>query len=82
MLRSAIAEEHIKSFEVARVKGGLRVKHKRYQGRVELVQIKGILVATLVCRDPADDWQLFQAFVGRLIYHFRDSIAAINVHPD
>ena len=81
MLRAAITEGRIKSFEIARVRGGLRVIHKRYNGRVDLDQKNGILTAKLSCHNRDDEWQLVQAFVGRLIYHFRDHIVTLDIQP-
>lgn len=83
MFRAAIAEGHIKALEVARLKGRLQIqmKHKRYKDRVDLVQLSGILLATLSCQNRDHEWQLLEMFVGGLVYHFRDKTGPINVQP-
>jgi hypothetical protein len=79
LIRTAIAHESIKSFEVARVKGGLRIRHKKHLGEVRFSRTPGPLLATLVCKNRSKEWQLLEAFVGRLSYHFKNDIAAINI---
>ena len=79
MIRSAIAEGQIKSFETAKVKGGVRLTHKKHPGTINLAKTKGPLVATISCTNPDKEWQLLEAFVGRLAYHFPKEIASINI---
>jgi hypothetical protein len=78
-LKSLIREGSIKSFEVAQVKGGLKIKHKKYQGSVSLEHRSGLLLATLSCKQKGKEWQLLEAFVGRLSYHCRAEIGSINI---
>jgi hypothetical protein len=78
-LRLAIREGHIKSFEVSQVKGGLRIRHKKHLGNVALEHRNGLTFATLSCKNKEREWQLLEAFVGRLVYHFKADIAAINI---
>lgn len=79
LIRSAIADGQIKSFQTAKVVGGLRITHKKHPGAINLSKTKGIVLATLSCTNPAREWQLLEAFVGRLAYHFPDQVAAINI---
>ena len=81
-IRSAITEGAIKSFEISQVKGGLKIRHKKHLGEVRFVNTKGPLLATLVCKNRSKEWQLLEAFVGRLVYHFKNEIAAINIQPE
>jgi hypothetical protein len=78
-LRTAIAEERIRSFEVTQVRGGLRLRHKRYPGELRLEQTPGPLLVTVRCRPPSQEWQLLSAFIGRLADHFKDEISGINI---
>lgn len=84
LIRSAINEGHIKSFEIAQVKGGLVIKHKKHLGEIAIKQTSGPLLATLKCKNRAKEWQLLEAFVGRLAYHFKNQISALNLQfePD
>ena len=82
MIRAAIASGKIKSFETAQVKGGLKITHKKHLGGISLTRKKGLLIATLACNNRAREWQLLEAFVGRLAYHFSNEIAAINIQFD
>lgn len=82
LIRQAINDEKIKSFEVAQVKGGLRIKHKKHLGEIRIARTRVPLVATLVCKNRSKEWQLLEAFVGRLSYHFKNEIAAINIQME
>ena len=79
LIRSAIANGQIKSFQVNKVVGGLRIMHKKHPGAINLSKSKGPLLATISCTNPTKEWQLLEAFVGRLAYHFTDQVAAINI---
>ncbi len=79
LIRSAISEGRIKSFETAKVVGGVRITHKKHPGAINLYKSKGPLSATISCTNPNKEWQLLEAFVGRLAYHFSSEIAAINI---
>lgn len=79
LLRTAIKEGHIKSFKVVQVKGGLRIKHKKHQGVICLEHRNGVFLATLSCKNKDKEWQLLEAFIGRLVYHFKSEMAAINL---
>src|SRR5436190_10431069 len=82
LIRAAIASDKIRSFEVAQVKGGLKITHTRHLGSISMTRKKGLLIATVACNNRAREWQLLQAFVGRLAYHFSNEIAAINIQFD
>jgi hypothetical protein len=84
LIRKAIKDGAIRSFEVAQVKGGLTIKHKKHIGEIRFVSTSGPLLATLVCKNRTKEWQLLEAFMGRLTYHFKNEIASINVQlePD
>src|SRR5687768_6068584 len=82
LIRQAIAEESIKSFTVAQVKDGLKIKHKKHLGEIRLKQTKGPLVATLVCKNRSKEWQIFEAFMGRLAYHFKNDISSVNIEME
>ncbi len=79
LIRAAIAEGKIMSFETAQVKGGVKITHKKYLGTIRLNRTPGPLLATVACHNRTREWQLLEAFVGRLAYHFSDQIAAINI---
>ena len=79
LIRNAIAEGQIKSFETAKVVGGLRISHKKHPGVINIEKSKGPLLATITCNNPEREWQLLEAFVGRVAYHFSNDVAAINV---
>ena len=79
LIRSAINEGQIKSFAIVRVKGGLVIKHKKHLGEVALEQTLGPMLATLKCKNRAKEWQLLEAFVGRLAYHFKNEVASVNI---
>jgi hypothetical protein len=79
LIRAAIKDGRIRSFYVDRVKGGLRLKHQKHPGRVQIESSKGPLLCTVLCKASDQEWQLLDAFVGRLVYHFRADIAGINI---
>jgi len=80
-IRTAIAEERIRSFEVTQVRGGVRLRHKRHPGEIRLQQSEGEgpLLVTVRCRPTNQEWQLLSAFIGRLTDHFTDQISSINI---
>jgi hypothetical protein len=83
-LRTAIAEGRITSFEVAQVRGGVKLRHVRYLGEIKLDQMRsptapGPLIVTVICKDRSKEWQLLSAFIGRLADHFKDEISSINI---
>ena len=82
LIRSAIRSGKITSFETAKVVGGLKITHKKYLGAINITPAKGLLLADVTCKNPDKEWQLLEAFVGRLAYHFSDEIAAINMQFD
>ena len=79
LIRSAIVGGQIKSFETAKVKGGLRITHKKHPGTINFSRTKGPLCATISCTNPSKEWQLLEAFIGRLAYHFSNELSAVNV---
>jgi hypothetical protein len=79
LIRGAIASGSIKSFEVARVQGGLKIKPKKHQGIIALTKSPGPLLATLVCKNRTREFQLLEAFIGRLAYHFKNEISSVNI---
>lgn len=80
-LRAAIEEQRMTTFEIEGLRGGLRLRHKRFAGEVrfrrdgpagpELVSVKSRLAS--------EEWQLLSALIGRLSDRFRGQIAAINI---
>jgi sulfite reductase beta subunit-like hemoprotein len=82
LIRTAIASGKITSFETAKVKGGLKITHKKYLGAIHITPAKGLLLADVTCKNAKKEWQLLEAFVGRLAYHFTYQIAAINMQFD
>jgi hypothetical protein len=79
LIRTAIQDRQIKSFQITQVKGGLRIQHAKYPGTINFSQKKNVLFATLNCRNKQKEWQLLETFIGRLTYHFKDDILAINI---
>ena len=79
LLKKAILEQKIKSFETVQVKGGFKIVHKKYQGTIKFTTTKGPLIAELSSKRSENEWQLLEAFVGRLAYHFQAQIAAVNI---
>lgn len=80
-IRRAIESGAIRSFEISQIKGGMRIVHKKHPGQIGFSASNGPLLATLRCNNRQREWQLLEAFVGRLAYHFRSEIAAINIQP-
>lgn len=78
-IKKAIGDGAIKSFEVVQVKGGFKIKHKKHIGEIRFTKTSGPLLVSLVCKNRSKEWQLLEAFVGRLAYHFKNDIAAINI---
>ena len=79
LFRTAIHGKKIKSFKVVQVKGGMKIEHAKFMGSIKFIQKKNILFATLLCNNKSKEWQILEAFIGRLTYHFKDRIAAINI---
>lgn len=80
LLREAIRDGHVRSFYVDQVRGGLKVKHKKHPGVITFEKHRdGTLSAKVKCGDKDKEWKLLEAFVGRLVYHFRDDIADITL---
>ena len=79
LIRAAIQAGKIKSFQVVQVKGGLKIQHAKHPGSIKLAQKKNILFATLTCSNKSKEWQILESLIGRLTYHFKDSIVAINI---
>lgn len=79
LIRTAIVEGQIKSFETAKVKGGLKITHKKHLGSISMTRTSGPLIAVVKCNNKGREWQLLETFVGRLTYHFQSKIAAINI---
>ena len=82
LLRAAIKDGQIRSFEISQVKGGLRIRHKKRLGEIRVDRTQGPLLITILCKNRAKEWQLLEAFVGRLAYHFGNEIAGINIQFD
>lgn len=78
-IRSAIQEGKIKTFQVVQVKGGLKIQHTKHLGSIKLAQERNILSAKVTCHNKSKEWQIFESFIGRLTYHFKDDIVAINI---
>ena len=78
-IRSAIEEERMKTFEIVRLRGGLRLRHKRFRGEVHFIKSEGPLLITVRSSKGADEWQLLSALIGRLADRFRDQISSINI---
>ena len=84
LIRSAIRSGKITSFEIAKVKRGVKITHtaQDHPGAINFIQMVGLLLADVGCKNPAKEWQLLEAFVGQLAQHFSDQIAAINMQFD
>ena len=81
LIRGALQRKQLRSFKVRQVKGGLLLSHSKHPGTVELEQSRGVLLATVMCKNHAKEWQLLESLVGRLVYHFRAEVAAMNIQP-
>lgn len=79
VIKKAIASGSIKSFEVPQVKGGFKIRHKKHMGEIRFTRTMGPLLAQVVCKNRSKEWQILEAFVGRLAYHFKREIAAIKI---
>ena len=79
LLRQAIANGQIKSFQTSQVKGGLKITHKKHKGTISIERTKGPLLVTVSCTNSSKEWQLLEAFIGRIAYHFPQEVAAINI---
>jgi hypothetical protein len=80
VLRAAIEEGSMKTFEIARIRGGLRLRHKRFRGEVRFARSDGPLLVTVRSPKSVDEWQLLTALIGRLADRFRDQISSISLH--
>ena len=78
-IRTAINGGQIRSFQIDRVRGGLQISHKKYLGIIKFQRTPGPLVATIQCKNRKREWQIFEAFMGRIADHFTDQIAAVNI---
>jgi len=78
-IRTAIQEGKIRTFQVIQVKGGLKIQHTKHLGSIKLTQEGNILSAKVTCHNKRKEWQIFESFIGRLAYHFKDDIVAINI---
>lgn len=55
-------------------------KHSSYPGWVRFQKcLGGVSVALVQARNPDEEWQLLQSFIGFLHRHFRDSISSITL---
>ena len=79
LIRRAITDGNIRAFALTQVKGGLRIRHQKFLGDIRLTKSPGPVLATLVCKNRAKEFQLLESFVGRLVYHFKNDIASINI---
>ena len=79
LIRSAIANGRIRSLQVSRVAGGLKITHKKHPGTITLQKTRGPLVAAISCTNPRSEWRLLETFVGRLAYHFPNETSSINI---
>ena len=79
LIRSAIASGQMRSFQIDKVVGGLRITHKKFPGTINLSKTRGPLIASISCTNPTKEWQLLETFVGRLAYHFPKELSAINI---
>ena len=79
LIRQAIANDKIRSFTVSQIQGGLRIKHKKHVGDIQFKQSKRPFLATLICKNRTKEWQLLEALIGRLAYHFPNEMAGINI---
>ena len=78
LLRSKVIHE-AKTWDWANKKK-TRLTHKlKDRGHVEVASAKGVLVARIMSKNPADAFFLVEKFVGRLVAWFENELAAINV---
>jgi len=57
-----------------------RLTHKlKDKGHVEVANAKGVLIARIYSKNPADAFFLVEKFVGRLVAWFENELAAINL---
>jgi len=57
-----------------------RLTHKQKdRGHIEVGSAKGILVANIKSKNPADAFFLVEKFVGRLVAWFENELVAINL---
>jgi hypothetical protein len=80
-LREAIEEQRMTTFEIEGLRGGLRLRHKRFAGEVRFRRDgpTGPELVSVRSRQSNEEWQLLSAFIGRLTDRFRGQIAAINI---
>jgi len=80
-LRTAIEEQHMTTFEIEGLRGGLRLRHKRFRGEVWFLPSggSGPALVTVRSRLPNEEWQLLTALIGRLADRFKNQIAGINI---
>lgn len=78
LLRSKVIHE-AKTWDWANKKK-TRLTHKQKdRGHVEVSSAKGVLVAHVQSKNPADAFFLVEKFVGRLVAWFENELAAINI---
>jgi hypothetical protein len=80
-LRSAIEEKRMTTFEIEGIRGGLRLRHKRFRGEVRFLRSgrAGPALVSVQSRLPNEEWQLLSALIGRLADRFKNQIAGINI---
>jgi hypothetical protein len=78
-LRSAIEEQRMTTFEIERIRGGLRLRHKRFRGEVRFHPTDGPLLVTVRSPKSNNEWQLLSAFIGRLADRFRDQVSSVSI---
>ena len=79
VIRAAIADKSIKSFEVVQVKGGLRIRHKNAWAKCGSPKFQVLFSPRWFARTAARNGNCSKRLVGRLNYHFKNEIAAINI---
>ncbi len=83
LLRSKVIHE-AKTWDWANKKK-TRLTHKQKdRGHVDVASARGVLVARIQSRNPADAFFLVEKFIGRLVAWFENELAAINLQllPD
>lgn len=80
-LRAAIQEQRMTTFEIEGIRGGMRLRHKRFKGEVHFLPTRAGAPALLSVRSKLanEEWQLLSALIGRLADRFRSQIVSINM---
>ena len=76
-LKHAMRSGELKTFRLE--KGGRKVTHVRYPGRIKWENNRGVITCEFLSPRPGDEWQLLSAFVGRLAHRYGELAQNVSI---